>query len=95
MCADNNGLFVSLDRISKRPFLASTLKPTGCEQPRVGNSNPYNLGVGSTVQLMSISPNEPPRYGVIRWIGPMSGVEGTIAGVEMVKCYHHYLLLYV
>ncbi len=69
----------------------------GREQPnaRVGNSNPYNLGIGSPVQVMSTNPNEPPRYGVIRWIGPMSGVEGTIAGVEMVKCYHHYLLLYV
>ncbi len=51
---------------------------------RVGSSNPHNLEIGSPVQISSTDPNEPPRYGVIRWIGPMSGVDGTIAGIELV-----------
>ena len=51
----------------------------------VGSSNPYNLTVGSYVQLASINPNDPPRYGVIRWTGRIAGVDGQVAGMELVS----------
>ena len=41
----------------------------------------HSFSVGSTVQLMS----DPPRYGVIQWIGTLPGIEGHIAGVELVS----------
>ena len=50
----------------------------------VGSSNPYNLAVGSTVQVATINPNEPPHYGVIRWTGRVAGVDGLVAGIELV-----------
>ena len=38
--------------------------------------------MGSIVQLLS----NPPRYGVIQWIGTLPGIlEGRIAGVELVS----------
>ena len=45
-----------------------------------------SLTIGSTVQLVTFSDAGPqqPRYGVIRWIGEITGVTGTIAGVELV-----------
>ena len=51
----------------------------------VGSSNPYNLAVGSTVQVATINPNEPPHYGVIRWTGTVAGVDGQVAGIELVS----------
>ena len=39
------------------------------------------FSLGSTVQL---SP-DPSRYGVIRWIGTLPGIEGRITGVELVS----------
>ena len=41
----------------------------------------HSFTMGSTVQLNS----EEPRYGVIQWIGTMSGIGGRIAGVELVS----------
>ena len=38
------------------------------------------LGVGSAVQV-----SDPPRYGVIRWTGELPGIQGTVAGVELVS----------
>ena len=38
------------------------------------------LGIGSMVQV-----SDPPRYGVLRWIGELPDVKGAIAGVEMVS----------
>jgi len=45
-----------------------------------------SLSKGSTVQLGVFSEAGPaqPRYGVIRWVGEITGVTGTIAGVELV-----------
>ena len=43
-------------------------------------SQKSNLGVGSTVQV-----SDPPRYGVIRWIGPIQGISGSFAGIELVS----------
>ena len=44
-----------------------------------------SLSEGSTV-LVTLSEAGPqqPRYGVIRWVGDIAGVMGTIAGIEMV-----------
>ncbi len=44
----------------------------------VGSSNPYNLGV-ATVQVASVD------YGVIRWTGRVAGVDGQVAGIELVS----------
>ena len=67
-------------------------EPHGTQQPppqqysaSVGTSNPYNLGVGSAVQMATTNPNDPPHYGVIRWIGTVSGVEGLVAGIKLVS----------
>ena len=38
------------------------------------------LGIGSIVQV-----SDPPRYGVLRWIGELPDVNGATAGVEMVS----------
>lgn len=55
-------------------------------QPRatVGNTNHYNLTIGSPVQIASTDRSQPPRYGVIRWIGEIARAEGRIAGIELV-----------
>ena len=45
------------------------------------NQNPYNLKVGSAVKY-----DDPPKYGVVKWIGVISGHGKTLyAGVEMVS----------
>ena len=41
---------------------------------------PATLEVGSSVELLG----NPGRHGVIRWMGTLPGVRGTIAGVELV-----------
>ena len=38
------------------------------------------LDVGSAVQV-----SDPPRYGVIRWIGELPNIQGYVAGVELVS----------
>ena len=57
-----------------------------------------SLSTGSTVQLTAFnSTNQdgppPPRYGVIRWVGDLPGVQGPIAGIELVclfsRCSTH------
>ncbi len=48
--------------------------------PQRGYLNDHHLSIGSTVQL-----SDPPRYGVIRWIGELPAVQGLIAGVELVS----------
>lgn len=47
--------------------------------PPQGHAN-FNFGVNSAVQV-----SDPPRYGVIRWMGTLSGITGPIAGVELVS----------
>ena len=47
-----------------------------------------SFSMGSTVQLQA----NPPRYGVIQWIGTLPGIlEGRIAGVELVRPFLHKL----
>ena len=41
----------------------------------------HSFSMGSTVELLS----DPPRYGVIQWIGSISNFQGRIAGVELVS----------
>ena len=38
------------------------------------------LGIGSMVQV-----SDPPRFGVIQWIGKLQDMTGTCAGIEMVS----------
>jgi hypothetical protein len=38
------------------------------------------FSVGSTVQL-----SNPPRYGVVQWIGHLPEIQGSIAGLELVS----------
>ena len=40
--------------------------------------NPHNLGVGSAVQSFN-------EHGVIKWIGKLTGIKETYAGLEMVS----------
>ena len=49
----------------------------------------HNLEVGSAVELV-----DPPRYGIIRWIGKFPGVNTDIAGVELVSCLLPFLPFY-
>ena len=41
----------------------------------------HSFSIGSCVQLDS----EEPHYGIVEWIGTMSGISGHIAGVELVS----------
>ena len=47
------------------------------------------LGVGSPVQLIQ----DPNRTGVIKWIGPLPEIKGTIAGVELVSMRENYIMI--
>ena len=47
-----------------------------------GAPPPAGLEVGSPVQLVQ----NPGRTGVIRWMGYLHGIQGAIAGVELVSC---------
>jgi len=49
------------------------------------NNNPYNLGIGSTVQHFE-------QYGVIKWIGTLFGDKKIYAKVEMVKLFVYSLI---
>ncbi len=73
---------------------AKTPKHHDQQAHQPGQTSPYDeqeydhpelhiqLKIGSTVQL---SLSDPPRYGVIRWIGELPRVEGLIAGMELVS----------
>ena len=47
---------------------------------RMRSEEELMLGISSLVQI-----SDPLRYGVLRWIGELPDVKGTIAGVEMVS----------
>ena len=51
---------------------------TGSSQQ--GELQSGELGIGSTVQI-----SDPPRYGVIKWIGELPNIQGHVAGVELVS----------
>ena len=48
--------------------------------PQQGKVQLAELDVGSAVQV-----SDPPRYGVIRWIGELPNIQGYVAGVELVS----------
>jgi hypothetical protein len=60
-------------------IVAATVPP-GSNLPV--NINP-NLTVDSRIQIPAASPTEPFKYGVIRWIGEIPGIQGLVAGIEM------------
>ena len=62
--------------------LASTIQPGSNVRP-----NPH-LGIGSRIQLPTNTPNEPFKYGVIRWIGEVPQIQGAVAGIELVSDIH-------
>lgn len=85
------------DRSQNNPNMESPSKPYGQpsslshqrqlednkpEHSAVMNENPYNLEKGSLIEF-----SNPPKYGVIKWIGYLSGISKKcrIAGVEMVN----------
>ena len=41
--------------------------------------------IGSTIQIQSVDPTQPQRYGVIRWIGTLPSLKGQVAGIELVS----------
>lgn len=43
------------------------------------------LEVGSMVEV-----NDPPLFGVIRWIGRIGGIPEPVAGIELVKQTAHF-----
>ena len=75
--------------------VALQTRPPVIEQQNVaaGLSSPSQpshwqpLDVGSTIQIPSTEYDRPMRYGVIRWIGELPGVQGLIAGIELVSCH--------
>lgn len=48
------------------------------------------LEVGSMVEV-----NDPPLFGVIHWIGQISGVSEPVAGIELVKCEVYFKCFYM
>ena len=65
------------------PGLGSTMLPATNREPIQGSASPshhHQFQMNSRVQF-----SDPPRYGVIRWIGNLPQVAGLIAGVELVS----------
>ena len=74
--------FVSIDQ--------SKLEQPGAYANLPGAPPPAGLEVGSPVQLVQ----DPGRTGVIRWMGYLQGIQGAIAGVELVSCVRFPNALY-
>ena len=55
-----------------------------------GAPPPVDLEVGSPVQLVQ----DPGRTGVIKWMGCLQGIQGLIAGMELVSCVRFPNALY-
>ena len=45
----------------------------------------HSLSVGSLIQLPSQNPQDEPRSGTIRWIGELTAIQGSLAGIELVS----------
>ena len=52
------------------------------QYPASNQTNPYNLEVGSMILY-----GDPPRPGIIKWLGYLPEVHGLSAGIEMVSMY--------
>ena len=68
---------------------ASTASPRSNVMP-----NP-NLGIGSRIQLPTHAPSEPFKYGLIRWIGKVPYIRGSVAGIELVSGTCHVVYIYM
>ena len=68
-----NGTHISNTHLPYAYYGANVVTPPGTIS--------HSFSVGSTVQL----PTNPPRYGVIQWMGLLPGIDGRIAGVELVS----------
>ena len=64
--------------------VASTVPPGTSAMP-----NP-NLGIGSRIQIPTNTPNDPFKYGVIRWIGEVPQIQGPVAGIELVSDFFRF-----
>lgn len=60
--------------------LTGSLKAIALTNRGHDHSHALKFGINSMVQV-----SDPPRFGVIRWIGEMPGIQVTIAGVELVS----------
>ena len=66
-------------------FAAATVPPGSSSTV---NINP-NLMVNSRIQMPTASPTEPFKYGIIRWIGEIPGIQGLVAGIEMASALYY------
>ncbi len=58
----------------------SVLATTGVNDSLIDS----NLAVGSLIQIQPPEPNNPLRYGTIKWIGVVQTIKGKVAGIELV-----------
>ena len=78
-------VYHNYDEIPGKPYQADQLNQQNqyldpVEYP--ANYNPNNFEVGSMIQY-----GNPPRYGMIKWIGHLPRAVSLVAGVEMVSMY--------
>ena len=66
--------------LSSRAIKRTTPSPQFNHQLNAGSLVQPSLLIGSMVQV-----SDPPRYGVLQWIGELPDMKGVIAGVEMVS----------
>jgi len=66
-----------VQRATKYPDRSHSAPPQSSPQPIPSH---VGLGIGSTVQM-----SDPPRYGVIKWMGGLPNIQGLVAGVELVS----------
>ena len=76
---------------------ASQSQPRSAQESNSANLQPYDvlpspspilqhsLSVGSLIQLPPENPQDEPRSGTIRWIGELAGIQGILAGIELVS----------
>ena len=60
-----------------------------------GEKYSNNFDIGSMIQIRLSYENNPWRYGVIRWIGMMPKVAGTVAGIELVSLFCLFVVVVV
>lgn len=71
----------SEDSICKENYDSSLVS----HQILMANEASPKLRCGSVIQIPSYVPDKPLRCGTIRWIGQIDGIQGEIAGIELVK----------
>ena len=69
-------------RLSDQPSPPQPAVSASTVPPR---SNVMPLRIGSRIQLPTNTPDEPFKYGLIRWIGEVPQIQGPITGIELVS----------